>query len=71
LAECTSPGTRILGMMTTAINTMMAATMNSIRFSPQSGRRYNNPDTPRRDCLCACAHAVWHVNSEVFCAISF
>jgi hypothetical protein len=31
--------TRILGMMTTAINTMTTPTMNSIWFSPHSGRR--------------------------------
>jgi NADPH:quinone reductase-like Zn-dependent oxidoreductase len=35
--ELTPPGTHILWMMTTAIDTMTTPTMNSIWFSPQSG----------------------------------
>ena len=36
LAEFTPSGTRLLWMMTTAINTMTAPTMNCIRLSPKS-----------------------------------
>jgi hypothetical protein len=39
LAELRPPGTRMRGMMPTAINTMATPTMNSIWFSPHLGRR--------------------------------
>jgi hypothetical protein len=61
LAEFPLCGSRILGMMTTAINTMTMARMNSIGSSPLSGPRSRVPsashdhDTRPAECLCVCA----------------
>jgi len=47
LAEFTPSGTRLLWMMTTAINTMTAPTMNCIRFSPKSSWTHRNHSSSR------------------------
>src|SRR5690606_12899196 len=58
LAEFTPPGTRSLGMMTTAINAMTMPTMNSIWFTAFAA--HNDPDRRHGDCLCACAQRIGH-----------
>jgi hypothetical protein len=57
LAEFTPPGTRTLGMVTTADQRDDVATMNSMWFSPHSAPR-NDRDTQQGDCLCAYAHGM-------------
>ena len=64
VAEFTPHSHLHAGVMTTAIKRIMTPTMNSVWFSPRRfSSAHNDPDTRKRDCLCAYAQGPGRVNS--------